>query len=235
MSVCIILRGKYIKPHSGHKALGKSAACRQGSPERRAWRYQKTTTLINRYQIGNSPVRMTFKAIQLDKGQRDSESKKFRACTVPLFEADEQFKHETRDLVTLTRFPQTETSATSPVRGRSIRPRLLLARPLYHCSSVAFVPLHTIRLAKLDSLTSRTSHPVSTTYDKNYFKMSKSITAKEVQEHNTVEKGLYIIIDNSVYEMAGFVDEHPGGAKILKRVGGKDASKQFWKVGDKIK
>ncbi|KAK0258029.1 hypothetical protein LTR91_012970 [Friedmanniomyces endolithicus] len=29
--------------------------------------------------------------------------------------------------------------------------------------------------------------------------------------------------------MSGFVGEHPGGAKILKRVGGKDASKQFWK------
>ena len=60
--------------------------------------------------------------------------------------------------------------------------------------------------------------------------MSKQITANEVKEHNTVEKGLYIIIDNDVYEMGGFVDEHPGGAKILKRVGGKDASKQFWKV-----
>ncbi|KAG9587311.1 hypothetical protein KCU77_g7012, partial [Aureobasidium melanogenum] len=77
--------------------------------------------------------------------------------------------------------------------------------------------------------------------------MSKSITANEVKEHATPEKGLYIIIDKGVYSMADFVDEHPGGAKILKRVGGKgsggdyrlkdefadkagtDASKQFWK------
>ncbi|CZT14636.1 probable cytochrome b5 [Ramularia collo-cygni] len=59
--------------------------------------------------------------------------------------------------------------------------------------------------------------------------MSKQITANEVKEHGTVEKGLYIIIDDGVYQMDSFVDEHPGGAKILKRVGGKDASKQFWK------
>ena len=47
---------------------------------------------------------------------------------------------------------------------------------------------------------------------------------------SSVEQGLYIIIDNNVYQMDGFVEEHPGGQKILKRVGGKDASKQFWKV-----
>jgi cytochrome b involved in lipid metabolism len=60
--------------------------------------------------------------------------------------------------------------------------------------------------------------------------MSESLTTKQVAEHNTVEKGLYIIIDSEVYKMDSFVEEHPGGSKILKRVGGKDASKQFWKV-----
>jgi len=60
--------------------------------------------------------------------------------------------------------------------------------------------------------------------------MSETFTPKQVAEHNTVEKGLYIIIDSDVYKLDTFVEEHPGGAKILKRVGGKDASKQFWKV-----
>lgn len=60
--------------------------------------------------------------------------------------------------------------------------------------------------------------------------MSETFSTKDVASHNTVENGLYIIIDGSVYSLASFVDEHPGGAKILKRVGGKDASKQFWKV-----
>ena len=59
--------------------------------------------------------------------------------------------------------------------------------------------------------------------------MSKTISAAEVASHNSADKGMYIIVDDSVYDVTNFVDEHPGGAKILKRVAGIDATKQFWK------
>ncbi|PMD57328.1 cytochrome b5 [Hyaloscypha bicolor E] len=59
--------------------------------------------------------------------------------------------------------------------------------------------------------------------------MSKSFSVADVATHKDAESGMYIIIDENVYDVAGFVDEHPGGAKMLKRVAGKDASKQFWK------
>jgi cytochrome b involved in lipid metabolism len=68
--------------------------------------------------------------------------------------------------------------------------------------------------------------------------MSESLTPAQVKEHSTPETGLYIIIDNSVYSMASFADEHPGGSKILKRVGGKgkpsisSSSKSLWKGGE---
>ncbi len=85
--------------------------------------------------------------------------------------------------------------------------------------------------------------------------MSKSFTTAEVAKHKTDKDGMYIIVDNGVYDITGvllsaghwlflflvsllpptnltlpgFIDEHPGGAKILKRMAGRDASKPFWK------
>jgi len=59
--------------------------------------------------------------------------------------------------------------------------------------------------------------------------MSKTFAPSDVASHTTPDSGMYIMIDSNVYDVTNFIDEHPGGAKILKRVVGKDASKQFWK------
>ncbi|KAH8761501.1 putative acyl-CoA dehydrogenase [Hyaloscypha sp. PMI_1271] len=58
--------------------------------------------------------------------------------------------------------------------------------------------------------------------------MSKTFTQADVASHNK-PNDLYIIVDEDVYDLTAFQDEHPGGKKILTRVAGKDASKQFWK------
>ncbi|CZR70277.1 probable cytochrome b5 [Phialocephala subalpina] len=58
--------------------------------------------------------------------------------------------------------------------------------------------------------------------------MSKTFTPANVSTHKDASNGMYIIIDENVYDVTGFIDEHPDGSKILKRVAGKDASKKFW-------
>ncbi|KAN0102238.1 putative acyl-CoA dehydrogenase [Hyaloscypha variabilis] len=58
--------------------------------------------------------------------------------------------------------------------------------------------------------------------------MAKTFTQADVAAHNK-PNDLYIVVDEDVYDLTKFQDEHPGGKKILTRVAGKDASKQFWK------
>lgn len=58
--------------------------------------------------------------------------------------------------------------------------------------------------------------------------MSKTYSQSDVASHNKPDS-LWIVVDGDVYDLTKFQDDHPGGKKILQRVAGKDASKQFWK------
>jgi alkylation response protein AidB-like acyl-CoA dehydrogenase/predicted heme/steroid binding protein len=54
----------------------------------------------------------------------------------------------------------------------------------------------------------------------------KTFTVSDVSSHNT-ENDCWIIVHNKVYDMTPFLNDHPGGKKIVLKVAGQDASKQF--------
>ncbi|KAL4749829.1 hypothetical protein BDW72DRAFT_125821 [Aspergillus terricola var. indicus] len=58
--------------------------------------------------------------------------------------------------------------------------------------------------------------------------MAKTFSKEDVAKNNKPDS-LWIVVDEDVYDLTKFQNEHPGGKKILTRVAGKDASKQFWK------
>ncbi|KAI5481654.1 putative cytochrome b5 [Pseudohyphozyma bogoriensis] len=62
--------------------------------------------------------------------------------------------------------------------------------------------------------------------------MSKVFEAKEVAEHASADSA-WIIVEGGVYDMTDFLDEHPGGKKILLTSCGKDSTDKFWKFHSK--
>ncbi len=52
------------------------------------------------------------------------------------------------------------------------------------------------------------------------------LTLEEIAKHNTRED-CYLIVKGSVYSVAGFIDQHPGGAKKILEMCGKEATAVF--------
>eukprot|EP01084_Bolivina_argentea_P216678 368052_1 len=49
----------------------------------------------------------------------------------------------------------------------------------------------------------------------------------EVEKHDKKENGVWIVLDNLVYDVTKFLPKHPGGAGFLLEVAGEDATQEF--------
>ncbi|CEJ82499.1 Putative Cytochrome b5-like Heme/Steroid binding domain containing protein [[Torrubiella] hemipterigena] len=65
--------------------------------------------------------------------------------------------------------------------------------------------------------------------------MAQTYSTAEVGKHKDKDSGIWIIIENDVYDVSQFIDEHPGGPRVIQRFAGKNATKAFWKYhGDSV-
>ncbi|BGO90392.1 hypothetical protein NBRC10512_004827 [Rhodotorula toruloides] len=56
--------------------------------------------------------------------------------------------------------------------------------------------------------------------------MSKVITAEEVAKHNTADSA-WVIVEGGVYDVTDFLEDHPGGKKVLLKACGQDSTEKF--------
>ncbi|CAK1544339.1 unnamed protein product [Leptosia nina] len=62
---------------------------------------------------------------------------------------------------------------------------------------------------------------------------TKRFSRQEISLRNS-KSDLYVIIDNRVYDLTKFQDDHPGGHEVLQQVAGKDGTEEFHDVGHSL-
>ncbi|GAA5908234.1 hypothetical protein JCM6882_006777 [Rhodosporidiobolus microsporus] len=55
----------------------------------------------------------------------------------------------------------------------------------------------------------------------------KTLTLEQVASHTSPDKGVWLVVEGGVYDVTDFLDDHPGGKKILLNMAGKDATDKF--------
>jgi len=60
--------------------------------------------------------------------------------------------------------------------------------------------------------------------------MEKELSFDEIKQHND-KNSIWIVVNNDVYDVTEFLNEHPGGEEVLLEQAGKDASEAFEDVG----
>uniref|UniRef100_A0A5S6QHR9 Cytochrome b5 n=1 Tax=Trichuris muris TaxID=70415 RepID=A0A5S6QHR9_TRIMR len=58
----------------------------------------------------------------------------------------------------------------------------------------------------------------------------RKFTRSEVKEHNA-KSSTWLVIENKVYDVTPFLDEHPGGIEVLLEHAGRDATEGFEDAG----
>ena len=61
----------------------------------------------------------------------------------------------------------------------------------------------------------------------------KQYTNEEVSSHNT-DKDSWIIIDDNVYDVTSYLNDHPGGPTVLLDNAGSDATSDFKDIGHSL-
>lgn len=58
--------------------------------------------------------------------------------------------------------------------------------------------------------------------------MSKEYTWEEIAKHKDPKTSLWIVINNGVYDVTSWAENHPGGKDVLADFAGRDASKGYY-------